>query len=182
MTRSGKFRRLLLIGVFVLIAIVIAVVYMSSQPTQPSLNPADAKAIIFDLDTGSPLLAQAFNTPFNQTSNGVTAHFSSPSDPAAFAVESQESNSLKLSQFSGKYLVDNKPSRDILDIKLDTQVIAVNFTFATVEHQGGAITIPSDILLTAYRDTRLVGSTRAYGSFSGDYYPQGTLTFGSGQP
>ena len=182
MTRLGKFRRLLLIGVFVLIAIVIAVVYMSSQPTQPSLNPADAKAIIFDFDTGSPLLAQTFNTPFNQTSNGVTAHFSSPSDPAAFAVESQESNSLKLSQFSGKYLVDNKPSRDILDIKLDTQVIAVNFTFATVEHQGGAITIPSDILLTAYRDTRLVGSTRAYGSFSGDSYPQGTLTFGSGEP
>lgn len=183
MTRPHLFvRRLLLAGIIVLISILAALVYIASQPSQPSTTLSTKPATVFDFDTGSPPLAETQNTPFNQKSNGITAYFSSPSDPAAFAVKSQGSTSLKLSQFSGKYLVDNNPSRDILDIQFDAQITTIKFTFATAEHQSGSITLPSDILLTAYKNNELVGSTKAYGSFSSDSYPQGTLSFGSGEP
>jgi len=184
MTRLSKsVRRLLLIGIVVLIPTAIALVYLAGQ---------QSRDFILDFDTGLPFLAQAQSTPFNQTSSimyptsgqntrALTAFFSSPSDPVAFTVESQDSTLLKLSKFSGKYLFDTKPSRDILDIKFDTQITAIKLTFATVEHQGGLITMPSDILLIAYKGTELVGSTRAYGSFSDDSYPQGSLQFGSGE-
>ena len=140
------------------------------------------KTVTFDFDIASPPLVQAQGTPFTQTSNDVTAYFSSIADPAGFTVKSQESTSLKLSQFSGNYLVDINPSRDILDIKLDSPAVAVNFTFATVELQSDTIPIPSEILLTVYRDNTLVGSTKAYGSFSSDSYPQGVLVFSPVKP
>jgi hypothetical protein len=138
--------------------------------------------IVFDFDNGTPALAATQATPFNQTLSGLTASFSSPSDPAAFSVRSYNAESLKLSQFSGKYLYDNKPFRDILDIKFSSDLVAAKFTFATIEQQSGAITVPSDILITAYKNTNLVGSNRTYGSFSSDSYPQGMLFFSAGMP
>ena len=175
-------RRLLLGSIVVLIPIIAAIVYVASQPNSPSATPKSMPTIVFDFDTGSPLLAAAQRTPFSQTANGVTAQFSSSSDPAAFSVHSYDANGLKLSQFSGKYLYDNKTSSDILDIEFSTEIIEIKFTFATVELQGGAIILPSDIVLAAYKDTKLVGSSKTYGSFSSDSYPQGTLSFGSGLP
>ena len=173
-------RRLLLVGVIVLIPVLAALVYIASQPSQPTATLTTKTTIAFDFDTGSPLDAATQGTPFNQTINGFTASFSSPSDPTAFLVKSYDAESLKLSQFSGKYLYDNKPSRDILDINFSGEIIAVKFTFATIEHQSEAITVPSDILLTAYKNMRLVGSNKTYGSFSSDSYPQGMLSFSSG--
>ena len=79
---------------------------------------------------------------------------------------------LTLSQFSGKYLFDNKNSNDILDIKFSDEILEAKLTFATVEHQSETIKIPSDILITAYRNNSLVGSQRAFGTFSSDSYPQ----------
>jgi hypothetical protein len=87
-----------------------------------------------------------------------------------------------LSQFSGKYLSDNKTSLDILDIKFSSDLVTAKFTFATIEQQSEAITVPSDILITAYKNTNLVGSNRTYGSFSSDSYPQGMLFFNAGMP
>ena len=165
--RRLSVRRLLLVGDIALIPI-IALIYITSQPSQPPATPSNTIAIDFDFDTGSPLLVATQSTPFTQTSNGVTALFDSPSDPAAFSVNSLDASGLKLSQFSGKYLYDNKQSRDILDIEFSTDIIAVKFTFATVETQGEAITLPSNIDVTAYKNTILVGNNRTQGSFSGD--------------
>lgn len=172
-------RLLLLVGFIVLITVLAALVYIVSKPSQPTAT-LTTKSIVFDFDTGSPLLAATQSTPFNQTLTGLTASFNSPSDPAAFAVKNYDAESLKLSQFSGKYLYDNKPSRDILDIKFSGEIIAVKFTFATIEHQSEGIIVPSDILITAYKNTNLVGSNRTYGSFSSDSYPQGMLSFSAG--
>ena len=169
-------------GVIVLIVISAALVYVTSQPNQPSTTPTTKLTVAFDFDTGSPFLAPTQTTPFNQTSNNITAHFSSPSDNTspAFSIQSYDTTSFRLSQFSGKYLYDNKPSRDILEIKFNTEIIAIKFTFATAESQSTTIMIPSDIVLTAYKNNNLLGTNRTYGSFSSDSYPQGMLSFSSG--
>ena len=172
-------RRLLLVGVTVLIVILATLVYIASKPTEslPTMT-----AITFDFDTGTPQLAANQVTPFNQTLKGLTASFSSPSDPAAFSVRSHDAESLKLSQFSGKYVYDNNPTRDILDIKFSDDIIIARFTFATIEQQSATITLPSDILVTAYKNNNLVGSNKTYGRFSSDSYPQGMLIFSAGMP
>ena len=124
------------------------------------------------------------NTPFNQTSSGVTARFNSPSDRVspAFSVQSYVTTFLDLSQFSGKWLYDNKPSVDSLEIAFSQPLASINLTFATVEYHGGPGTEPSNVSLTAYMnsiDTPPVGWTTARGTFSNDPYPQGTLSFNS---
>jgi hypothetical protein len=158
-----------------------ALVYVASRPSQPTTT-LPTMPIIFDFDSGVPALAATQATPFNQTIDNLTASFSSPSDPATFSVKSYDAESLKLSQFSGKYLYDNKPTVNILDIKFSSELVAAKFTFATIEQQSEAITVPSDILITAYKNTNLVGSNRTYGSFSSDSYPQGMLFFSAGMP
>ena len=173
-------RRLLPVGVIALTIVLAVVIYIASKPSQPTVTLPTK--ITFDLDTGAPPLASAQSTPFNQTQKGLTASFSSPSDPAAFTIKSNDEESLKLSQFSGKYIYDNKPTRDILDIKFSNELIALEFTFATIEQQSGAITLPSDILITAYKNTGLVGSNKTYGNFSSDSFPQGTLFINPGMP
>ena len=175
-------RRLLLVGVIVLITILAVSVYIASKPSQPTEALPTMTTIAFDFDTGAPPLGATHVTPFNQTLKGLTARFSSPSDPAAFSVKSNDAESLKLSQFSGKYVYDNKPTRDILDVKFSGEIIAVKLTFATIEQQSGAVTLPSDILLIAYKNTNLVSSNTTYGSFSSDSFPQGMLFFSAGMP
>jgi hypothetical protein len=171
----------LLVGVIVLITAVAVVIYIEVQPSQPDAT-LTRSTITFDFDTGSPPLAANQGTPFNQTLNGLTASFSSPSDSNAFSVKDYDIESLQLSKFSGKYLYDNKPTRDILDIKFSDDIIDVRLTFATIENKSEAITVPSNILITGYRNTNLVGSNQTVGSFSSDSYPQGTLYFYAGMP
>lgn len=170
--------RLLLAGVAVLV-LAVAIAYVSIYI---STTPATKLTINFDFDTCFPLLGETQNTPLNQTSSGVTACFSSPSDSAlapAFSVQSYDTTFIELSQFSGKYLYDNKPSRDCLDIVFSQQLTSISLTFATVEHH----TEPSNITLTAYMnstDTTPAGLTTARGTFSNGLYPQGALSFNSG--
>ena len=175
-------RRLLLVGVIALIILLAVLVYIASKPNQPAEGLPTLTTFAFDFDTGTPPLAATQVTPFNQTLEGLTANFSSPSDPAAFSVKSLNAEGLKLPQFSGKYVYDNKPTRDILDVNFSSDIVAVRFTFATIEQQSGAITLPSDILITAYKNTNHVGSNRTYGRFSSDSFPQGMLFFSAGVP
>jgi hypothetical protein len=178
MSRHRHTLRILLMLAALVIAVIISVfVFFSSQ--QPTATP-DVRIVVFDFDSGSPSLATSQNTPFSQTKDNVTVSFTSPSDPDAFSVNGDETDALALSQFSGKYLSDNKNSRDILDIKFSDQILDFKITFATIEQQSETITVPSDIVLAAYNNTGLVGSNRSYGSFSADSYPQGTLTFFAG--
>jgi len=170
--------RLLLIGGILLVLIVALGFFLSHIPvTQFQIKPR----IAFDFDTSFPLLAETQNTPFNQTSNGITAYFSAPSDTAvapAFSIQSYDTTFIKLSKFSGKYIYDNKASRDILEIRFSQQLKSVSLTFATVEYR----TETSNITLTAYLDstnTAPLGSTTARATFQKDLYPQGTLSFDS---
>jgi hypothetical protein len=174
-----KFRSFLTTVILALV-LLIAAIAMGSSPNI-ALIAAQPTSTIFDFDTGSPVVAEGQITPFTQTSGSVSASFSSPSDPAAFSIQSYSTTFFTLSQFSGKYIYSNNSSRDILDIKFNAELFSINFTFATIELQGGLIEQPSNILLTAYENTMLVGSTTAGGVFSNDSYPQGTLSYSSGQ-
>ena len=160
------------------VLLVVGFVFVESQVFPASSTPPSAT---FDFETGFPILVETHNTPLNQTANGITALFSSPSDSFTpqFSIQSYETTFTKLSLFSGKYLYDNKPSRDILEIKFSQPLNKVEFTFATIEYKMG----PSNIQLTAYSesaDTPPVGSAISKGTVLNEMYPQGTLEFDSG--
>ena len=182
--RRNRFstRKLLLAvgGVFIL---VVALGYFLSRNFLAP--PSTESAVTFDFDTGDSFLAEGQNTPFNQTSDGITAYFRSSSDSVAgspFSIQRYETTFITLSQFSGKYLYDNKPSRDALEIGFSQQLNGISLTFATYEYQTG----PTDITLTAYMnsaDNPPVGSASARGTILTGLYPQGILSFdSSGKP
>ncbi len=152
------------------------------SPTPPP-TPFPPTTATFDFDTGSPIVQTGTGTPLSQTKNGITAQIRSPSDPAAFSIQNYDKTFYKLSQLTGNYLYDNRPSRDILEIKFDQQLTSITFTFATFEFHGGPGDPPSNMTITAYLDStaNLVGTTSGHGVWpSGDSYPQGTLTYNSG--
>ncbi len=179
-TKRNRFStRYVLLAVGVVLIIVLSLAYVLSMN---NLTPPPIElAVTFDFDTGSPSLAEGQNTPFNQTSDGITAYFSSSSDTltgSPFSVQSYETTFITLTQFSGKYLYDNKPSRDTLEINFSQQLKGISLTFTTIEYQTG----PTDITLTAYMnsvDTQPVGSVSAHGTILTGLYPQGILTFDS---
>lgn len=87
-------------------------------------HPVRAQSITFDFDTATPALATGQTTPLDQTSGGITAHFSSPSG-AAFSVQTDTSTSFKLSKFSGRYLYDNNLNKNVLDVQFSRQITAI---------------------------------------------------------
>ncbi|OGO06574.1 MAG: hypothetical protein A2Y92_04460 [Chloroflexi bacterium RBG_13_57_8] len=139
---------------------------------------------VFDFDTGSPVLTPGANTPLEQTSGGVTARFSSSSDPAAFSAQTGAATFLRLSRFSGNFLYDNSAARKLLYINFDPPVSGISLAFATTDSHGpGNVEEPSYVKLTAFNDlqeTRQIGSVTARGAFGSDSFPQGTLSFDSG--
>jgi hypothetical protein len=138
----------------------------------------------FDFDTGTPTLFTGQGLPLDQTSGGVTAHFSSPTVGAGgFSVQSDASTQYHLSQFSGNYLWPNSVYSPALDIQFSQQLSSITFTFATADFQQ--VEIPTTIQLTAYENstaTPAVGSATAHGTYAGDTMPMGTLTFNSPTP
>jgi len=163
----------------------------TTTPSQPTTTvpptTAPSTTVTFDFNIGLPPLSAGQSTPFQQMLNGLTAHFSSPSDPATFSVQNHDTTFLTLSQFSGNYLFDNNPFRNYLNIRFSQPLTSITLTFATTDSHGpGNVEEPSYMKLTAYMNstgTTLVGSVTARGSFSNDSFPQGTLSFdSSGQP
>jgi hypothetical protein len=141
---------------------------------------AYAATVTFDLDTGTPTLFTGQSIPFDQTVDGLVAHFSSPQG-AAFSIQTDSSTQFKLSQFSGHYLYDNNLDRNVLDIAFSQQLASIAFTFATADFQQ--VEVPTTIQLTAFRDvtgTQPVGSATAHATYGGDTMPMGTLSFNSG--
>lgn len=195
MRRNRLSLRSLVIVMTVVAILVAAAVYVSvhipsraPDSVTPNNTPPNGTAnyttITFNFDTGSPSLIEGQNTPLNQTSSGLLASFSSPSDSAnpAFSIQSYETTFFTLSEFSGKWLYDNRITRDALIIRFSQQLISINFTFATLEYHGGPTTEPTEIKLTAHMDsteTAPIGSATARGTFSSSSYPQGTLSFAS---
>ncbi len=162
-----------------------------------SVAVAAGSPVVFDFDTGTPSLILRQNTPLGQTSGGLTANFTSVSDPNKFSVQSVQTNpNIQLAQLPGKYMYDNVPlAGDSIDVKFSVPLTSINFTFATFEFHGPTGQEPSNMTLTAYLDSNAslttwlnstnlppVGSAITHGVWPiNDTYPQGTLLFNSTQ-
>lgn len=158
---------------------------VGTTPPSTTTPPTTPSTSIFDFDTGSPSLPTGKSTPFDQTSSGVTAHFSSPSDPAAFSVQNYNTTFLTLPQLSNNYLYQNNLLKTSLHVRFSREITGITLSFATTDYHGvGEVEEPTAIKLTAYMDsmgTPAVGSATARGVFPEGYtYPQGTLSFDSG--
>ena len=176
--------RLQTIGLSLVVAFILAMVAVPVWTPRLAFA-ATSVSFTFDFDGGIPSLSEGQNIPFNQTSGEVTAYFSSPSGPAAFSIQSDSTTFFKLSQLPGKYLYDNGPLRDTLEIKFSHYLNNIELSFATIQYRGASGDEPSNITLIAYIDstaTAPVGSVIARGTWSssGDSHPQGTITFNSG--
>jgi hypothetical protein len=155
----------------------------STSINLPTTSPATSlpNAVTFDFDSGSPTPLLRQSTPVDLTAGDITAHFSSPTDPAAFSIQDHSTTNFNLSLFSGNYLVVNTVERSILNIKFSKPLVGITLTFATIDyHDPGAGGTASTIQLTAYNGSSTgtpLGSVNAHGTFSADSYPQGTLSF-----
>ncbi len=161
----------------------------AGTPT-PSVSPGTTAT--FDFDSGTPTLNVRQPEPFDQTSNGVTAHFSSPFDfPSAFSVQNIQSLAsistvINSTKFSGLFLWPSTPNRDPLIINFSRNIANITLTFKTAELQDpGPGSTGSRIRLSAYLNSAStpVGSTTVRGQETlFDTYPEGTLSFNmSGQ-
>jgi len=131
----------------------------------------------FDFDTGTPALSLYQNVPFDQTSSGLSAHFSAAS--GGFSLQTDGTLGLSLSQFSGKYLYPNAAG-SVLDIQFSQQLTNITFTFATAD--APPIEIPTPIVLIAYTNSAsasAVGSVTNKATYGSDSMPMGTLVFAS---
>jgi len=142
-----------------------------------------AGEITFDFDTGTPILVPGQVLPLDQTSVGITAHFSSVPGFGGYSIQDQNTTGFVLSQFSGSYVYPNSLTPGALDILFSGALSSVSFTFATNDtHQVEATT---NILMNAYMDSTagpLLGSATAHGTYGADSMPMGTLSFTSGVP
>jgi hypothetical protein len=142
------------------------------------LQSAEAQVVTFDFDTGTPALTTGQSVPLDQTSGGVTAHFSSPQG-VAFSVQNDASTLFTMSQFLGNYLYPNRSSADSLTIQFNQQLTNITLAFATTDH--APIEIPNAITLTAYSNSTPVGTPVSAGAAYGtDSLPMGAIAFNSG--
>jgi len=141
----------------------------------------DGLTAAFDFDTASPTLQRGTSVPFSQTNRGLTATFSSP-EGSAYSVQGDSNLFYHMAQFGENYLWPNNISRNHLQIAFDRPVVGISLTFATVENQNPA-EVPSIVQLSAYADSAPgvpVGTGESRGSYAGDTWPTGVLTFDSG--
>ena len=141
-------------------------------------------AITIDFDTGTPTKSPGDSLPFDQTSGGVTATFSSPQQTLTyfpFSVQQDQPPARVLSQFSGNYLWSNHDTPlDTLLIEFDQQLGSITLGFALKD---------PDVHINQIRLTAFLGGTTQVGT-PVDFYadiqgpsdtnPQGTIVFGSG--
>jgi hypothetical protein len=169
----------------------------SPSPT-PTATPTPVAPItvVFNFDNATPTLTPGRPTPLDQTSNTVTAHFSSPTDfPSKPSFSVQSLNSLAAistvinsANFSGLFLWPSTINRDRLDINFSQNITSISFVFKTAElHDPGPGGTGSPIRLTAYMNSLStpVGTPKTVNGIETpfDNYPEGTLTFNSnGQP
>jgi hypothetical protein len=152
-----------------------AVVCIIVLAMQAKARLAEGQTVTFDFDAGTPPLTAGQTLPLDQTSGGITAHFTGP-----FSVQSDATTHFILSQFSGNYLYPNT-TMDPLTIAFSRPLGSIRLTFATIDFQQNET--PTTVQLTAYADpagTTAVGSATAHGAYGTDTMPMGTLSFASG--
>ncbi len=146
-------------------------------------HPTNAQIVTFDFDTGTPALTTRQNVPFDQTSGGLTAHFSTSTPNSGFSVQNYPSTLLILSEFSGNYVYPNA-AFGVLVIQFSQLLTNISLDFATAEQTP--IENPTPVRLIAYTNsttTPPVGSTTLAGTYFGlNTLPMGTLTFNSATP
>jgi hypothetical protein len=168
---------------------------ITPTPTaSPTLDPPIT--VVFNFDNATPTVTPGRSTPLDQTSNGVTAHFSSPTDfPSKPSFSVQNINSLAAistvinsANFSGLFLWPSTINRDRIDINFSQNITSISFNFKTAElHDPGPGGTGSPIRLTAYINSlsTLIGTPKTVNGIETpfDNYPEGTLTFNAnGQP
>ncbi len=128
-----------------------------------SAMPAFATVISFDLSN-----MFGASTPLSQTVNGLTATFSSPGDPGAFAIYNPGALTI-----GPNILADPGPagrSGVPLGIGFSKPVANVTLQFAT---DGSG-----PFSLSAFSGNTLIGSTSTVGTLpAGHPFPEGTITF-----
>jgi hypothetical protein len=139
----------------------------------------DSTRVTFDFDTGAPVLTNMQPTLLTQTVGGLTAEFSSPADPGAFAVQS----GWYMSQFSGQFLLGNLPNGD-LEIRFTQPLTSIALAFSTFDYQD--VLSPSTLELQAFADNTntAIGSASAAGTvnFADSAPVSGWLGFTSATP
>ncbi len=139
---------------------------------------SDAAAAVFNFDTGTP--SHAGNTlPINWTTDGLTASFLVVSGGCSIETIGSIGPGTVLSLFSGQFLsCAANVTVGVLDIKFSQPVSSLSFDFATTDSPPAET--PSDVQLSAYFSSSLVGSATARGAFSDpDAIPHNTLPMGT---
>ena len=141
---------------------------------------ARAQSVTFDFDPGTPALTTGQGLPLDQSSGGITAHFSTPAGSGGMSVQSDASTHYNLPQLSGRYLSPTSVTANVLEITFSVALTNISVTFATVDYQDNLET-PSNIQLTAFAGTNTVGTATVRAAYGGGTYPTSTLSFSSGQ-
>ncbi len=135
-----------------------------------ALSIAANASTIFNFDNDS----LGTTTNFTDTVNGLSATFSSTSDPGGFVVYASMFETL-----TGNVLGDPGPAgADNLNLSVNFSgnLSAVTLDFATADFGT-----PSPLTLTAYENSKLVGSASSTGQFlSGFTFPEGEVAFAGG--
>ncbi len=143
--------------------------------------PCAAQTLVFDFDSGTPVLAVGQGTPFTQGKGGVALQLTSPTFGAGgFSIQTVVTTHYVLSQFSGNFVYPNSTANAALDIRSSVPLVAISLTFATGDFNQAEL--PSTLALTAYVDsttTPAVGSVSAQGTYGPDTMPMGTIAFSS---
>lgn len=134
------------------------------------LNIAANAATVFDFEN----IATGTSTAFTDTVNGLSATFTSGADPGGFVVYPSIFETL-----TGNVLGDPGPAGAdglVLDIAFSRDQSAVTFDFATTD-----LSTPSPLTVTAYENSKLVGSASSTGQFlNGFAFPEGEIAFAGG--
>jgi hypothetical protein len=146
-----------------------------------SLGPwAQAQTVTFDFDTGTPALSTGQGLPIDQSSGGITAHFSTPAGSGGMSVQTDASAQYQLPEMSGHYLLPSSLTPNVLEISFSAALTNISLTFATVDYHDNLET-PSQIQLTAFAGTTTVGTNTARAAYGAGTYPTSALSFNSGQ-
>jgi hypothetical protein len=109
-----------------------------------------AQTVVFDFDTGEPLLSTYQLMPPTQTKGGVTAYFSASSGAYSIQTLLSLGYGYELSQFSGKFLVSSYDD-SVLDISFSQPITNISITFATAEY--ASVELPTLIELAAFTNS-----------------------------
>ncbi len=142
-------------------------------------TPARAQVGLFNFDSDSVGTTIGAATPFSDTSGGITATFSSPSDPGAFAVTAAADLSPGSVLLSGNVLASGLSSPPILnaplDIAFDQNLSDLTLDFLDSDNGRGPL---QTFTLQAFENGAPVGTVTVPGVIPANgFNPEGVIGF-----